>query len=350
VAAAERIGMTEADDGHGYTLPRREAAYRWFGKWLKGAEDTAPEQEVVPALEEDLFCTPTGQVATSLGGETVFTLNKKRLAEVRAPFSSAAQVRDFIGYQARLDVPARQSYGRVERKGYSIEKMVVAPEPGIKLPALVYRGEGGGARPGVVLASSRGKAAAHDDAERLALAGNIVLSVDLRGWGEGGTQSERNGSDWPRYFGDFESAMTAMLTGKPLVAMRAEDVSSAVSLLASLPGVDATRLAAFGKDGAGVPVLYAAALDDRIKRVWLERMLASYESVIDSRIHKLQWENSVRGALRHYDLPRLAQWVAESREVRVADPTDALGQLMPVGAAAKLYGRVPVVRRRGVFP
>ena len=31
--------MVEADDGHGYTLPRRLAAYAWMSKWLKGVED-----------------------------------------------------------------------------------------------------------------------------------------------------------------------------------------------------------------------------------------------------------------------------------------------------------------------
>ena len=78
LGSAAKISMTEADDGHGYTKPRRLAAYRWFDKWLKGSEQTWPEPEVIPASEESLRATTTGQVATSLGGETVFTLNQKR--------------------------------------------------------------------------------------------------------------------------------------------------------------------------------------------------------------------------------------------------------------------------------
>src|SRR5713226_5621432 len=31
----DRVDMFEADDGHGYTKPRREAGYRWFTRWLK---------------------------------------------------------------------------------------------------------------------------------------------------------------------------------------------------------------------------------------------------------------------------------------------------------------------------
>src|SRR5258706_808800 len=40
---AGKVAMFEADDGHGYSKPRREAGYRWFSRWLQGSENTAPE-------------------------------------------------------------------------------------------------------------------------------------------------------------------------------------------------------------------------------------------------------------------------------------------------------------------
>src|SRR6266576_6746146 len=76
IGAKEKLGMFEADDGHGYTKPRRLAAYEWFGRWLKGVEDKDPEPQIEMATPEELRCTPTGQVSTSLGGESVFTLNQ----------------------------------------------------------------------------------------------------------------------------------------------------------------------------------------------------------------------------------------------------------------------------------
>src|SRR5204862_213835 len=63
-------------DGHGYNQSRRLAAYDWFGRWLKGARDTDPEPQIEMATPEELRCTATGQVSTSLGGESVFTLNR----------------------------------------------------------------------------------------------------------------------------------------------------------------------------------------------------------------------------------------------------------------------------------
>ncbi len=337
-----RISRTEADDGHGYSLPRRESAYRWFGKWLKGSEDLEPEKEVVPATEEDLWCTPTGQVATSLGGETVFTLNRKRLKEVAKPFAGLAQVRDFIKYSPRSEPPPVVAFGTLARKGYDIEKLVFRPDQDIVVPALLYKPAGQASRDGVVLVSGQGKAAAHADAEQLALAGHTVLSIDARGYGETRAISDRNGSDWPRYFGDFESSMIAMLTGKPLVAMRAEDVAVAAALLRDRTG---KPVIVYGKDGGAVPALYAAAFEPNVSRVWLERMVLSYENVTANRIHKLQWENAVHGVLKHYDLPKLARWMAP-REVLLIDPVDAVNQTVKLDTAAAIYPGAKIVRRR----
>src|SRR4029079_9986036 len=83
LGAPEKLQMVEADDGHGYTKPRRLAAYPLFGRWLKGVDDQEPEPEVVMATEEELNCTESGQVSVSLGGETVFTLNQQRVKQLR---------------------------------------------------------------------------------------------------------------------------------------------------------------------------------------------------------------------------------------------------------------------------
>ena len=49
---------SKSDDGHGYNKPRREAAYRWFTRWLQGAENTEPEAPLTLATAEELQCTP----------------------------------------------------------------------------------------------------------------------------------------------------------------------------------------------------------------------------------------------------------------------------------------------------
>ena len=36
--APGRVGYFEFDDKHGWSLPRREAAYRWVAKWLQNKD------------------------------------------------------------------------------------------------------------------------------------------------------------------------------------------------------------------------------------------------------------------------------------------------------------------------
>src|SRR5438105_8065765 len=119
--------MFEADDGHGYNKTRRLAAYDWFVRWLKGAGDTNPEPRIEMATPDELRCTPTGQVSTSLGGESVFTLNQKRLEHWKAnrlkqPGEDLRRkVREAIRYEPPSGPLQVRPYGTISRSGYHVE-------------------------------------------------------------------------------------------------------------------------------------------------------------------------------------------------------------------------------------
>jgi len=326
VGAGARVAKFEHDDGHGYTKPRRLAAYKWFSKYLAGKEDDSPEPEVKILSEEELWCTTTGQVATTFNGEeNVFTLNRKRYTSVKQGGATVDALRLMISWSPRTGAPMVKPYGWVERDGYRVEKLLYESEPGIWIPSTVYIPSGSGRRAALILAFGAGKSSAHSEAEAQVKQGKLVLAVDLRGLGETRAISERSGSDWPRYFGDYESSMSALLTGKPLVAMRAEDIARAVDYLAGRADVNSTQIALHGREVAAVPALFAAALDSRIAMLTVERMVESYESVIRNRIHRQQWENAVQGALRQFDLPDVVRWIAP-RPVKVVELLNPLGQ------------------------
>jgi cephalosporin-C deacetylase-like acetyl esterase len=344
LGSADKLSMTEADDGHGYTKPRRLAAYRWFDKWLKGSEQSWPELEVTPAAEQDLFCTATGQVATSLGGETVFSLNQKRARSLKRETASVEQVRRLTGYEKPDGTVVVRPFGTLARSGYRIEKLVYESDPGVIVPALLFIPEGTGRRPGVLYVHGRGKTAAVSEIESLVRSGKVVLAVDIRGMGETRGLSDSNGSDWPRYFGDFESAMTLLLSGKTLVGMRARDISRGIDVLAGREEVDPNRIYGAAVEGAGVSLLHAAIMDERIRRIVLDRTLISYQSVVDHRIHRGVFEDVIPGVLKHYDLPHLAR-LAGSREVRLVDPLNPVGQKVAIESARAQYGTAKVLRR-----
>src|SRR6266852_341405 len=288
IGEREKVGMFEADDGHGYNQSRRLAAYDWFGRWLKGARDTDPEPQIEMATPEELRCTATGQVSTSLGGASVFTLNQKRLAQLKAsrltrPADLPGKVREVIRYEPPSGPLQVTSYGAITRSGYRIEKLIYESEPGIFIPSLLYvPDEGASKKAAVLMVTWDGKAASASEAEQFAASGTVVLSIDMRGTRETRVDADVNSREFDHYFGDFNNIMTALLVGKTMAGMRALDISRGVDVLTSRREVDPNQVYGYGKDEGALPLLYATVLDGRIRRVMLDGMLVSYESVVNS--------------------------------------------------------------------
>ena len=344
IGVREKLGIFEADDGHGYNKSRRLAAYDWFGRWLKGARDTDPEPQIEMATPEELRCTATGQVSTSLGGESVFTLNQKRLAQLKAsrltrPAELPGKVREVIRYEPLSGPLQVTSYGAITRSGYRIEKLIYESEPGIFVPSLLYVPDAGASKKAAVLmVTGDGKAASASEAEQFAASGTVVLSIDMRGTGETRVDTDVNSREFDRYFGDFNDTMTALLVGKTMAGMRALDISRGVDVLTSRTEVDANQVYGYGKDEGALPLLYAAVLDGKIRRVMLDGMLVSYESVVNSRVSRRILEGVAPGMLKYYDLQDLVAAMAP-RDVWIVNGADPMGHELPASEVTNEYRR-----------
>ena len=337
--AEEVLGLVEADDGHGYTLPRRLASYRWMSRWFRGEKEVIQEPPIQLELEEDLDCTETGQVATSLGSRTVFALHQEELAEIKAerqPLESGRleslqqRVRRQIERLTQFrhpDQPVKlRRFGKVGRSGYHIERIVFESLPDVVTPALLFvPAETDPRRVPTVYVHGGGKsrqAQPGGDIEDLVLSGAVVLALDLFDTGEtAGVAPEEQQSEFFRYFGDYNNTMTALLTGNTLIGVRISQVLAAVDILSDLPGVDTSRLSVVGRGQGSLAALHAAVLDNRVKNLVLESPLLSYESVIEEKLHYRVLEDTIRGVLKHYDVPELAASLAP-RRVRILNAED----------------------------
>jgi hypothetical protein len=101
--------------------------------------------------------------------------------------------------------------------------------------------------------------------------------------------------------------------------------------------------------------LHAAVLDERIRKVALERSLGAWECVVRHRIHRGVFENVIFGVLKAYDLPDLAVTLAP-RKLWLIDPANQLGEPMGLQEAQGLYaaalkaGNTRIVRRQPEQP
>jgi cephalosporin-C deacetylase-like acetyl esterase len=329
--AGDRIAWHVGPGEHGTPKPTREAIYGWFVRWLKDGQGDATEAVTAPENADNLLVTNTGQVSTSLGGETVFSLNKRRAADLippkrntdRASLISDIRSLTALTLQPGGPAPALVSHRKLRRDGYYLELVSLAVEPGLDAPGLLLRPDGAGPWPAVVVADVRSKeimAAPGGDLEQLVKAGHLVLAIQLRGLAEA-PQAARATS----ILGDSQLAMRAMVVGKNIVGMRAEDIIRAVDFLAAQPDVDKRRIAAMGYGLAGPPVLHAAVIDERIRRIVLQDSLASYRTAVDRPIHRGLYDVAIPGVLRKYDVAELLT-ALKPREVVLINPVDALGR------------------------
>jgi dienelactone hydrolase len=261
----------------------------------------------------------------------VFALNRERAAAIasgRKPGSAVKNARLRSGFAPKTGPVPVRGYGSIARDGYRIEKLTYESEPGLVIPALAYVPEGGSARkPAVLVVDGGGKTASAALQERFVRAGRVVLAIDARGLGETRATLEGSRSDFTRFFGDYDSGMTAMLIGKTLAGMRAEDIVRGLDLLAARSDVDPARMTGYGKDAGAVPMLLAGALDRRLSAVALEGLLVSYEAAVNQRIHRQVFEQVIPGALIDFDLPDLVASLAP-RPAWLINTTDPRGGRM----------------------
>ncbi|MSU19916.1 MAG: hypothetical protein EXS30_00800 [Pedosphaera sp.] len=338
---SERVDLIEPDTTHGFPTEMRVGAARWMRRWFLGSDAPVIETDFPLLNDNQLRCTPDGQVLRLPGARSLIDFNRdweSRLAADRTklwrdPTAAMQEVRRITGIRAAADLPAAKvEMGRkVGRKGISILHIVLQPEPGIWLPALQFEPETT-VRTGdpVLYLHGEGKqidAGPGGPIEMLALSGRTVLAVDLRGLGESSRSPGRDAMGPVLGFNSRDSNL-AYLLGKSFVAMRAEDVLACTRYLIGSPAGSnrPARVAVISVGEPGVPALHAAALEPQLfSSLKLQSSLASWVDVVRAPVSRNQKVNAVFGALRAYDLTDLVASLPKDR-IAIMEPLDATGQ------------------------
>jgi cephalosporin-C deacetylase-like acetyl esterase len=340
LGAPDAIGLAEADQIHATALENREAVYRFFQDALDQPGD--PREETVDLVDPaELRVTETGQVATSLGGKTVFDLVQDelgpglaRLEEERAR-STAAELaerveaaRDLAAFEPPTSAPAVFT-GRYRRDGYAVERYFLEA-PDYPIPFLLFVPDTPGPHPGFVYLDPEGKesrAGRGGRLEDLVRQGYAVLAPDVVGMGELGPGAyEGHGYEFRVGRGSYAIWHMAVFQGRSLVGMRAMDAARCVAFLSDHPDVEGEGVTLLGEGGLATVALHAAAFDETIRRLVLVEPLLSYEAVVASRYYDPGLiHETVAGALPRYDLPDLVASL-DPRPVLLVDPRNELGR------------------------
>jgi cephalosporin-C deacetylase-like acetyl esterase len=335
----ERVDMIEVDGGHGFPAPMRIAAARWMRRWLLEIDDAITESEFPVAKDEDVWCTPRGEVMLLDGARSVYDLNMEReaeLAQQRKRFwqetetaQALDEIRRITGIRRLAELPELKwkKTGELRRGGYRIDKLVLQRDAGIDLPALVFVPDSPNGD-GYLYLHANGKqadAAPGGPIEELMRQGHIVLASDLSGIGETTPTGKHS---YKGYLPpDWREATLAYLLGTSLLAMRAEETLLCARFLSNHEPSDPLRpvhLVSVGRTGP--PALHAAALEPgTFASVTLRNSLVSWSNVVHTPLSKNQFVNLVHGALRRYDLPDLVETLPAETTNFIA-PLDAAEQ------------------------
>jgi dienelactone hydrolase len=342
LGAGEKVGMVEDDFEHGYTRKTREAIYDFFERSLNNPGSPA-ELEVNLLPLEDITVTPTGQVSDSLGGQTVFSINRAeaekliaRLEESRSrPGDHLARVKEaslrLSGFSAPQDADEIVFRGRYARSGYHVEMYALQNQGRNVLPLLLMTPDGTPRRMAVLCLHPEGKSAAAvpgGEVEQIVKEGYAVLAPDLSGTGELGRAND-------------SIAFLGVQTGRTIVGIRAEEIVRCVKFLKRNQEPASDRICGLAFGEMSIPLLHAAALDGSIGRIALMEPPVSFQCVVTSRFYALDPGSLIANVMTAYDLPDLAACLAP-RDLLVVNPVDALRKPAP---EALVTGSSAIVRR-----
>ena len=338
LGAEVNLQMTEEDHVHGFTRKNREAMYAFFQKHLDNPGDASDhEVETIPA--EEFRVTETGQLATSLKGETIYSLNKKIVEkQVSVLESKRARINEHLpgvpeaaagisGFSFPEKFDHEIFSGRYVNNNYKLEKYLIPGSGEYMIPLALFVPSENNKKEAILLLHEKGKNyAANNDslAKQLVANGYTVLLGDLPGIGELG----------PGYLkGDayiesisYNLWFAGILTGKSIVGLRAEDISRMSHFIkTNLSGYHS--VSAISSGALGSEILHAAVFDSTIQNVCLVQPFLSFADIALTHEYLPGFiPSTVAGAIAEYDLADLMA-VLCPRKLLIINPLSGNGAM-----------------------
>ena len=315
----ERVQMFMGPGPHGTPLETREALYAWMIRWLKGGAGDAREQDVPLYPDHDLQVTASGQVEDEPGSRWLYQVIREEFHARRQPRGAE----DLLAELRRLGVPSDRrppSARRLPEENGRL-RFAIESEPGVEVEATLHVPAAPGRKPALLLVKDRSSAGL---AELAVGKGRVVLELAPR--------DTPSAYDNRPFLGNWMTNARANSIGRDLPAMRAHDILRGIDFLCSRDDVDARSIRAAARDVKGVWLLLAAAVDERIGGVWLDRTPHTLAAAMDRPFNTNPFDAMIPGFLLHWDLPDLAKAMG-SRPLLWTDPSDWMGHTAPLPGA-----------------
>ncbi len=297
--------------------------YAFFQKHLQLPGDNS-DKEIVPFKVEELWCTPTGQIGTSLKGETVYSLNRKyfRREEI-AQNELKDKITEIAGIDFSRKLTAVVYTGKIVIENFEVKKYFLENDKkDFALPVYVISKPDSKPKKILLWLPENGKEKILDSPllSIFLKAGYTIISADLPGIGEL--------SD-PEFKGDgfvqkvpFNYTFGANLAGKSIPGIQAEALDLLVQFIQKdFPGNETD---VFSEGLMSSPFLHFSALKNSFRKIVLLNPLESNQGLIQTEYYspKLAY-GVVPGSLPYYDFMDLVS-LLPANSAKIINPVNAL--------------------------
>jgi hypothetical protein len=237
-----------------------------------------------------------------------------------------------LGVPSKAAAPPATITSKTEGTDFGIEEIRFESEPGVTVSARLYLPKGASRRPAVVMFEEKRlpvplyvqrSQSTRAIAEALARAGQIVMEIDPR--------DSPNAYEGRPFLGNWVTNERADLVGLNLAAMRAHDLLVAVDVLAARPDVDANSIRGYARGVKGVWLLLAAAVDQRLGKIWLDRTPWSIAAALEGPLANQLFDAMIPSFALHWEFQDLVEAMG-SRSVLWTDPTNWMNRVVALGA------------------
>ncbi|MDZ7606601.1 MAG: acetylxylan esterase [Cyclobacteriaceae bacterium] len=319
---SENLQMAEDDAGHESTLKNREAMYAFFQQHLQHP-GSAKDLEVTPFPVAELYVTPDGQLATSIGSKFLFDVNQAAAAEALEQLKTKRDheptflmdlkntVKTIAGYEKPMDYGKLIFSGRTEFPQYYLNKYVVESVAKLVLPFRLLTPKNQFTKVAIYLDNQEGGKSLEIPL-RLVESGIAVIIPELPGYGELGPGYLKGDANFNNT--SYNQWFAGILTGKSTVAVHAESIEIILKHCKSMLAEDVVEMIGISNGPLNSVLLHAAAFDIHFDAMLLVNPLATFESIVMNRNYDPSFiPFAVAGSLPHYDLPDLVALFAPGK-------------------------------------
>lgn len=299
---SENIQFAEDFGKHESTKNNRETLYTFFQEHLQLSGDNS-DHEITPFAVEELWATPTGQVGTSLKGETVFSLNQKYFKKSEIPQNELKRkIIELSGMKFDRKLSAAVFTGKIMNDGFEVKKYFLENDKkDFALPVYVISKTGSTQTKNLVWLRQDGKEQILNSTLLTDLLndGYTVISADLPGIGE---------LFDPGFRGDgivqkvpFNYTFGANVAGKSISGIQAEALNLLVQFIQK--DFPDTKTDILSEENMESAVLHYTVLKNPFSKVVLINPQQANIELIKTEYYNPQLAyNVVPGSLSFYDL------------------------------------------------